>query len=60
MAYIDQQVDNYLKSERQWTRQCRIDHARLRLSKAKTTQYVDFWQRVLNKLGAAYAKEASH
>jgi hypothetical protein len=48
------QLQDYLKSQRQWTRQCRIDHARLQLSQAASADkrfYID----VL----AAYGAEVS-
>ncbi len=44
-------VVDYLKSERQWTRQCRIEHARLMLAYwANTTEQNRFWHEVIFRL----------
>lgn len=59
MTTFEQRVDNYLKAERQWTRQCRIDHARLLLSKSKA-ELIPFYKAVLTKLGAPDAQETPH
>lgn len=60
MSVLTQKVMDYLKSQRQWTRRCRIDHARLQLLRCKETER-PFWAEVLTKLGAPYnAETASH
>lgn len=42
-----QQLEEYLKQDRQWTRSCRVAHARYQLKHAKTEQEREFWSAVL-------------
>ncbi len=48
---VDHQVVEYLKSERQWTRQCRIERARMLLGQAALDRDEQrFWHEVIFKL----------
>ena len=54
---MDEQVRDYLISERQWTRQCRIDHARLLFAKVEAmpdsvthAEVKRFWHEVIFRL----------
>lgn len=49
---MDKQVIDYLKSERQWTRQCRIDRARFLLANAgdRDIASIRFWHEVIFRL----------
>ena len=51
---MEQRVIDYLKSERQWTRQCRIDRARLELAWGERYGVDDkakrFWHEVIFRL----------
>ena len=47
---IEMDVLEYMKGERQWTRNCRYIHAKAELKKAqaaKDAYQVDFWSRVV-------------
>jgi hypothetical protein len=47
-------VNEYLKQDRQWTRECRIDHARLKLRQCNALDVHGrkFWLLVLEANGA--------
>jgi hypothetical protein len=50
-------LQEYLEQDRQWTRPCRITHARLRLSTAAPADK-QFWRDVLAANGAEVTSEA--
>ncbi len=52
---MDNRLDQYLRGDRAWTRQCRIDHARLRLSQSTLPDERKFWLAVL-EANAAHAQ----
>lgn len=45
-------LKDYLKSERQWPRHCRIAHAEYQLANATSRRSKDFWRAVLKANGA--------
>jgi hypothetical protein len=45
---IEHDVQEYLRADRQWTRTCRLAHAKMQLSQAKSPRDTDFWQRVID------------
>lgn len=51
MRDIEREVTRVCKNERQWTRACRIDHARLRIASATTSEERQVWTHVLAKYG---------
>ena len=46
-----QDLQKFLKSDRQWPRHLRIHHAQTMLDKAKTGPERDFWKQVLDANG---------
>lgn len=47
-----QAVDAHLKSERQWSRRCRLEHAYLQMRRATTDKDRRFWKAVTYQIGA--------
>jgi len=50
MSNVDlKEVEAYLKSDRQWTREQRLQHAQYRCKSAVDTS-IDFWEAVIKRL----------
>ena len=56
MTEIEKQVQEYLEGDRQWTRNLRLSHARMKLSQAKDDHGKTFWKLVIkaNSQGPNY------
>lgn len=47
MTTVEQDAEDYIKGDRQWTRTCRLAHARLMLSLELTEDGKTFWRLVV-------------
>lgn len=56
----EQTVFDYIKNDRQWTRPCRLAHAKYQLRHAESTEDQSFWKGVIraNVLSPREAKDA--
>jgi len=49
MTEFSEQVEEYIREDRQWPRHLRINHARMQLAKAGSELSRNFWRAILQR-----------